>query len=57
MLTEGRAHGMLTRWFKARAKLKRMDKEGQPEAAAKLKEDADILRVLIVNLMVKGDSC
>lgn len=57
MLTEGRAHGMLTRWFSARAKLKRMDKEGQPAAALLLKNYSQVLRDEIVALMVRDDGC
>lgn len=44
---------MLSRWFKARAKLKRMDKEGQPEQAAILAEHANGLREAIVKLMLE----
>lgn len=57
MLTEGRAHGMLTRWFSARAKLKRMDKEGQPEQAAALKAEAMALRQAIVDAMLAEREC
>lgn len=53
MLTEGRAHGMLTRWYSARAKLKRMNRQGQPDEAGVLKAESESLRDEIVKLMME----